>query len=82
MVPHGHWTTAQIDEAFPTIHEPPLTLWQAEKSFEEKSPSMLAANYHAKNLDDMIPTHINWAQWQALWHILKKHSILFSGRLG
>jgi hypothetical protein len=34
---------------------------------------MLAANYHVKNLDDMIPTHLNWAQRQALWHILKKH---------
>jgi hypothetical protein len=26
MVPHGHWTPAQIDEAFATILEPPLTL--------------------------------------------------------
>jgi hypothetical protein len=43
---------------------------------------MLAANYHAKNLDDMIPTHLNWEQQQALWHILKKHSILFSRKLG
>jgi hypothetical protein len=59
MVPLGHWTPAQIDKAFATILEPPLTLWQAETSFEEKSPSMLAANYHAKNLDDMIPTHLN-----------------------
>jgi hypothetical protein len=30
----------------------------------------------------MIPTHLNWAQRRALWHILKKHSILFSGKLG
>jgi hypothetical protein len=59
MVPHGHWTPARIDEAFATILEPPSTLRQAEKSFEEKSPSMLAANYHAKNLDNMIPTHLN-----------------------
>jgi hypothetical protein len=43
---------------------------------------MLAADYHAKNLDDMIPTHLNQAQQRALWHILKKHSILFSGKLG
>jgi hypothetical protein len=35
-----------------------LTLKQAEKSFKEKSTSMLAANYQAKNLDDMIPTHL------------------------
>jgi hypothetical protein len=59
MVPRGHWTPAQIDEAFATILEPPSTLQQAETSFEEKSPSMLAADYHAKNLDDMIPTHLN-----------------------
>jgi hypothetical protein len=59
MVPHGHWTPAQIDKAFTTILEPPSTLQQAETSFEEKSPSMLAANYHAKNLDDMIHTHLN-----------------------
>jgi hypothetical protein len=26
MVPCGHWTPAQIDEAFATILEPPLTL--------------------------------------------------------
>jgi hypothetical protein len=62
MVPRGHWTPAQIDEAFATILEPPSTLRQAETNFEEKSPSMLAANYHAKNLDDMIPTHLNRAQ--------------------
>jgi hypothetical protein len=80
--PSGHWTPAQIDEAFTTILELPLTLWQAETSFKEKSPSMLVADYHAKNLDDMIPTHLNQAQWWALWHILKKHSILFSGKLG
>jgi hypothetical protein len=43
---------------------------------------MLAANYHAKNLDDMIPTHLNRAQWRALLHILKKNSILFSRKLG
>jgi hypothetical protein len=43
---------------------------------------MLAADYHAKNLDDMIPTHLNQAQRRALWHILKKHSILFSKKLG
>jgi hypothetical protein len=43
---------------------------------------MLAANYHAKNLDDMVPTHLSQAQRWALWHILKKHSILFSGKLG
>jgi hypothetical protein len=30
----------------------------------------------------MIPTHLNRAQRQALWHILKKHSVLFSGKLG
>jgi hypothetical protein len=36
-----------------------LTLQQAEKNFEEKSPIMLAADYDAKNLDDMIPTHLN-----------------------
>jgi hypothetical protein len=30
----------------------------------------------------MIPTHLNRAQRRALWHILKKHSILFSGKLG
>jgi hypothetical protein len=59
MVPHGHWTPARIDEAFATILEPPSTVRQAETSFEEKSPSMLAADYHAKNLDDMIPTHLN-----------------------
>jgi hypothetical protein len=47
MVPRGHWTPAQIDEAFATILEPPLTLQTAETNFEEKSPSMLAANYHA-----------------------------------
>jgi hypothetical protein len=78
MVPCGHWTPAQIDEAFATILEPPSTLQQAETNFKEKSPSMLAADYHAKNLDDMIPTHLNRAQRRALWHILKKHSILFS----
>jgi hypothetical protein len=82
MVPCGHWTPAQIDEAFATILELPSTLWQAETNFKEKSPSMLAADYHAKNLDDMIPTHLNWAQRWALWHILKKHSILFSRMLG
>jgi hypothetical protein len=27
---------------------------------------MLAADYHAKNLDDMIPTHLNRAQRQPL----------------
>jgi hypothetical protein len=59
-----------------------LTLRQAETNFEEKSPSMLAADYHAKNLDNMIPTHLNRAQQRALWHILKKHSILFFGKLG
>jgi hypothetical protein len=26
MVPHGHWTPAQIDKAFATILEPPSTL--------------------------------------------------------
>jgi hypothetical protein len=72
MVPHGHWIPAQIDKAFVTILEPPLTLRQAEKSFKERSPSMLATDYQAKNLDDMIPTHLNQAQQQALWHILKK----------
>jgi hypothetical protein len=82
MVPHGHWTPARIDEAFAIILEPPSTLQQAETNFEEKSPSMLAADYHAKNLDDMIPTHLKQAQQRALWHILKKHSILFSGKLG
>jgi hypothetical protein len=49
----------QTDEAFTTILEWPLYLQQAEKNFEEKSPSMLAANYHTKNLDDMILTHLN-----------------------
>jgi hypothetical protein len=34
----------------------------SRESFGEKSPSMLAADYHAKNLDDMIPTHLNQAQ--------------------
>jgi hypothetical protein len=53
-------------------------LWPYNK---QKSPSMLAADYPAKNLDDMIPTHLKWAQQQALWHTLKKHSILFSGKL-
>jgi hypothetical protein len=43
---------------------------------------MLATDYQAKNLDDMIPTHLNPAKRQSLWHILKKHSILFSGKLG
>jgi hypothetical protein len=64
VVSRGHWTPAQINEAFETILEPPLAdlIRQAEKSFEEKSPSMLAANYHAKNLDDMIPTHLSRAQ--------------------
>jgi hypothetical protein len=66
MVPRGHWTPARIDEAFATIPEPPSTLRQAEMNFEEKSPSMLAADYHAKNLDDMIPTHLNQAQQRAL----------------
>jgi hypothetical protein len=26
MVPHGHWAPAQIDRAFATILEPPLTI--------------------------------------------------------
>jgi hypothetical protein len=43
---------------------------------------MLAADYDAKNLDDMIPTHLNWVQQQAHWYILKKHSILFPRKLG
>jgi hypothetical protein len=60
MVPRGHWAPAQIDEAFATILEPPLTLRQAETNFEEKSPT----------------------QRQALWHIVKKHSVLFSRKLG
>jgi hypothetical protein len=62
MVTHGHQTPAQIDEAFATILELPSTLRQAETNFEEKSPNMLAADYHAKNLDDKIPTHLNRAQ--------------------
>jgi hypothetical protein len=39
MVPHGHWTPAQINEAFATILELPLTLRQAETNFEEESPT-------------------------------------------
>jgi hypothetical protein len=76
------WTPAWIDEAFTTILELPSTLWQAENNFKEKRPSMLATNYHTKNLDDMIPTHLNWLHQCALWHVLKKHSILFSRKLG
>jgi hypothetical protein len=48
MVPRGHWTPAQIDEAFATILEPPLTLRQAEKSFEEKSPSIVSCQLPCK----------------------------------
>ncbi len=53
-----------------------------KQALKRKAQVCLAADYHAKNLDDMIPTHLNQAQRQALWHILKKHSILFSRKLG
>jgi hypothetical protein len=42
MVPHGHWTPAQIDEAFATILEPPSTIQQAGKSFEERKPQYVS----------------------------------------
>jgi hypothetical protein len=46
MVPHEHWTPAQINEAFATILELPLTLRQAETNFEEKSPTQQQAFWH------------------------------------
>ena len=82
MVPHGHWTPTHIDEAFATASAPPLMLQHVEDNFDKKSPSMLAADYHEVKIDDMIPTHLNHAQHHALWHVLKKHAFLFSGKLG
>jgi hypothetical protein len=54
----------------------------SREKLEEKSASMLATDYHAKNLDDMIPTHLTCTQQWALWHVLKKNSIPFSGKAG
>jgi hypothetical protein len=82
MVPRGHWTPARIDEAFAAANEPPSALKRAEDNFDNKSPSMLAAEYHEVKIDDMLPTHLNRAQRRALWHVLKKHAFLFSGKLG
>jgi Reverse transcriptase (RNA-dependent DNA polymerase) len=82
MVPHGHWTPARINKAFATANEPLSTLKCAEENFDNKSPSMLAADYHEVKVDDMLPTHLNRVQCHALWHVLKKHAFLFSGKLG
>jgi hypothetical protein len=40
------------------------TFKQAEENFDNKSPSMLAANYHEVKINDMLPTHLNHMQ---LW---------------
>jgi RNase H-like domain found in reverse transcriptase len=46
MVPCRHWTPARINEVFATANEPLSTLKRAEKNFDNKSPSMLATDYH------------------------------------
>ena len=82
MVHCGQWTPARIDEAFATASAPPSLMLQcAEDNFNNKSPSMLAADYHEVKIDDMLLTHLNCMQCHALWHVLKKHAFLFSGKL-
>ena len=81
MVPSGHWTQQHIDKMF-AMTETLSTLEQAEANFKNKSPSLLAAKYKAANINKMILTHLNHGQHQALWHILQKHSFLFSRKHG
>jgi hypothetical protein len=48
MVPHGHCTPAQINKAFATILVLPLTLRQAEKSFEREKPKYVSRQLPCK----------------------------------
>jgi hypothetical protein len=46
-IPNNSWTAYNL-----------MTTWE---KLQREKPSMLAANYHANNFDDMIPTHLNQA---------------------
>ena len=66
MIPHCDWTLACIDEAFTAIMAPLSTLQHAKSNFDNKSPSMLATDYQAANIDNMLPTHPTQSQHCAL----------------
>ena len=82
VLPCGHWTLSHIDKTFATANKLLSTLQCVKNNFDDKSLSELAADYHAMLINDMILTHLNQAQCHALWHVLKKHSLLFSRKLG
>ena len=80
MVKRGYWTRERLKETFLVQDNP--TLQTAEENFENKSPSMLAADYTKTNISELIPIHLNHAERRQLYHVLRRFSKLFSGKLG
>lgn len=79
VVPKGYWTKEKILETFPIS-----AIDQAEKSFEEKSPSMIAASYNSAPVDlrEFVPNHLSPNQQSDLYSVLTQYGIVFDGELG
>lgn len=79
IVPRGYWNKSKILENFPIS-----ALEQAEKSFEDRSPSMIAASYNRKPADlrTFIPSHLAANQQGSLYRLLNQYGIVFDGELG
>jgi hypothetical protein len=79
VVPRGYWTKDRLQEIFPSS-----AISAAEKNFEEKSPSMLAASYGKEQLDlrILVPNHLTEYQQEKLYQLLQKYQSVFDGDLG
>lgn len=78
IVPRGYWNESHLKESFQTS-----AIELAEQNFENKSASMIAANYtQTSNLSAFVPKHLTNDQQTELLRILTKYQNIFNGQLG
>jgi Reverse transcriptase (RNA-dependent DNA polymerase) len=79
IVPRGYWTKDCLQEIFPIS-----AISAAEKNFEDKSPSMLAASYWKDQVDlrTLVPSHLKEHQQDDLYQLHSKYQSVFDGDLG
>jgi hypothetical protein len=79
IVPRGYWTKERLQETYPVS-----AISAAEKNFEDKSPSMLAASYGKDQVDlrTLVPSHLKEHQQDKLYQLLSRYRSIFDGDLG
>jgi Reverse transcriptase (RNA-dependent DNA polymerase) len=79
IVPRGYWSKERLEETFPIS-----AIEVAERNFESKSPSMIAATYGKVPVDlrTLVPSHLPDHQQEELYQLITKYKAIFDGDLG